>query len=70
MFDEVATEATRLAEAQTQSGHLNTALDSMEAETAKMASHCVKRLAVVAGEDGVTEGRPIQVDDCENSLQK
>ena len=31
-----------------------------------MAGHCAKRLAVAAGEDGAPEGRPIQVDDCEN----
>ena len=31
-----------------------------------MASHCAKRLAVAAGEDGAPEGRPIQVDDSEN----
>ena len=49
MLDEAAVEAARLAEAQTQPGVLHTAVDSMEAETAKMAGHCAKRLAVAAG---------------------
>ena len=39
---------------------------STEAETAKMAGLCAKRLAVATGEDGGPEGPPIQVDDCEN----
>ena len=64
----VAAEPTRLAEAQTQPAALDTSVDNMEAGTANMAGHCVKRPAVATSEDGVPEGRPIQLDDCENSL--
>ena len=39
MLDEVAAEAARLAEAQTQPAALDTSADSMEVETAKMAGH-------------------------------
>ena len=39
----------------------------MEVETAILAGHCVKRLAAAAGEDGGPEGRPIRIDDCENT---
>ena len=49
MLDEVAAEAARLAEAQTQPAGLDTEVDSMEVETAKMWGHCVKRLAVKSG---------------------
>ena len=49
----MAAEAARSAEAQTQPAALDTAV---EAETAKMAGHCVKRLAVAASEDRVGKG--------------
>ena len=68
MLDEIAEEAAALAEIQTQPGDLLTAVDSMEAETAKKAGHTVKRMAVATREDGGPEGRPIQVDDCENTV--
>ena len=42
----------------------------MEVETAEMAGHCVKRLAEAASDDGGPEGRPIQIDDCENTTLK
>ena len=50
MLDELTAEAARLAEAQTQPAGLDTGVDSVEVETAKMAGHCAKRLAVAAGE--------------------
>ena len=68
LLDEVAVEAAALAEMQTQVGDLPTAVDSMEAETAKMAGHIVKRMAVATSEDGGPEGRPRQVDECENTV--
>ena len=70
MLDEVAAEAAALAEMQTQVGDLPTTVDSMEAETAKMAGHIVKRLAVATGEDGGPAGCPQLVDDCENAVLK
>ena len=68
ILDEIAAEAAALAEIQTQTTDLIAAEDSMEAETAKMAGHTVKRMAVATSEDGGPEGRPIQVDDCENTV--
>ena len=56
MLGEIAAEAAALAEAQTQPGDLHNAVDSVEAARAKMAGHCVKRLAVAAGEDGRRKG--------------
>ena len=67
MLDEVAAEAARLAEAQTQPSGLDTEADSIEVETATVAGHAAKRLAVTAGEDGGPEGRPIKIDDCESA---
>ena len=67
LLDEVAAEAARLAEAQTQPAGLDAEEDSVEVETVKMAGHCVKREAVPACEDGGLEGRPVQIDDCENT---
>ena len=67
MLDEVAAEAARLAEAQTQPAGLVTEVDSMEVDTAKVAGHCAKRLAVAACEDGGPEGRAIRIDDSENT---
>ena len=32
-----------------------------------MAGHCANKLAVAACEDGGREGRPITIDDCENT---
>ena len=51
MLDEVAAEAARLANAQTQREGLHAEADRMEVDTAKMAGHCVKRLAVPSCED-------------------
>ena len=68
MLDEIATEAAASAEMQTQPVDLPTAVDSKEAEADKMAGHTVKRMAVATSEDSGPEGRPIQVDDCENTF--
>ena len=51
MLDEVAAEAARLADAQTQAG-LDTEVDRMVEPSTKVAGHCAKRLAVAACEDG------------------
>ena len=51
MLDEVAAEAARLANAQTQPAGLDTEIDSMDVEPSQVAGHCVKRLAVAACED-------------------
>ena len=67
MLDEVAAEAARTVNAQTQPAGLETEVDTMDVEPSKVAGHCVKRLAVVACEDGGPEGRPIRIDDCENT---
>ena len=67
MLDKVAAEAARLANAHTQPAGLDTEADSMEVDTAKVAGHCDKRVAVAACEDGRPEGRPIRIDDCENT---
>ena len=50
MLDEVVAEAARLGDAQTQPAGLDTEADSMEVDTAKVAGHCAKRLAVAACE--------------------
>ena len=70
MLDEIAAEAAALAEMQIQPGDLPTAVDRMEVETVKMAGLTVKRMAVATSEDGRPEGRPIQVDDCENTVSE
>ena len=57
MLDEVAAEAARFANAQTQPAGLDTEMDSMDVEPSQVAGHCVKRLAVAACEDGGPEGR-------------
>ena len=67
MLDEVAAGAARFAEAQTQPAGLDTEVDSMEVDTAKVAGHCAKRLVVAACEDGGPEGRPIRIDERENT---
>ena len=67
MLDEVAAEAARLANAQTQLAGLETEVDTMDVKPSTLAGHCVKRLAVVACEDGGPEGRPIRIDNCENT---
>ena len=67
MLDEVAAEAARLAEAQTQPARLDTEVDSMEVDATKGAGHCAKRLAVAACEDGGPKGRPIRIEDCEST---
>ena len=67
MLDEVAAEAARMVNAQIQPAGLETEVDTMDVEPSKVAGHCVKRLAVVACEDGGPEGRPIRIDDCENT---
>ena len=67
MLDEVAAEAARLANAQTQRAGLETEVDTMDVKPSTLAGHCVKRLAVVACEDGGPEGRPIRIDNCENT---
>ena len=67
MFDEVTAE-TALAEMQTPPEDLRTAIDSVEAETMKMAGPSVKRLAVATSEDGGPARCPQLVDDCENTV--
>ena len=67
MLDGEAAAAARLAEAQTQPAGLDTEVDIIDVELSKVAGHCVKRLAVAAGEDGGSDGRPIRIDDSENT---
>ena len=70
MLEGVAAEAAAMAEAQTQPEDLPTVVDSMEAETAGMAGHNVKRMAVATSEDGGPERWTILVDDHENTVFK
>ena len=68
MHEEVAAKAAAMAEVQTELEDLPTMEDSMEAETARMADHNVKRMAVATGEGKGPERRTILVDDCENTV--
>ena len=68
MLDEIAAEAAAFAEAKTQREDLPAVVDSVEAETEKMAGHIVKRMAVATSDDGGPKGRTIQVDDYENTV--
>ena len=69
MLDEVAGEAARMAEAQTQPEGLDTEVDNMEIDSStQVAGHCVRRLAVADCEDGGPEGRAIRIDDYENTI--
>ena len=67
MMVEVAAEAARWANVQTQRAGLDTEVDSTGVEPSKVAGHHAKRLAAAACEDGGPEGRPITIDDCENT---
>ena len=66
VLGEVATGVARLADAHQPAG-LDIEADSMEVDTAKVTGHCAKRPAVAACDDGGPEGRPIRIDDCENT---
>ena len=69
MLDEVAAEAARMAEAQTQPVGRDAEADNMEIDSStKVAGHCAKRQAVAACEDGGPEGRAISFDDCEHTI--
>ena len=57
-----------MAKAKTQPENSLTVEESMEVETAKMAGHTVKRMAVATSEDGGRAGRTILVDDYENPV--
>ena len=57
MLDEVAAEAARLANAQTQPAGLDTEVDTMDVEPSKLAGHGVTRLAVAACEEGRKDAR-------------
>ena len=69
MLDEVAAEAARMTEAQTQPEGLDTEVDNMEIDSStKVDGHYVKTLAVAPCEDGGPEGRAIRIVDYENTI--